>query len=225
MSRKLKTPELARSHGLAGIGFAALIVLANVILLSAGMPTPGSDDPGFLVFLDDHRTTVGIVTALMPLTWGLATLFGAGAVRATPDGERAWALAGFGGIILQNSAFTVIVALRAALASAGDGTVENALLAVHDALFGLNGAFLALAMVGLSVAGVRGGLIPRWHAAVGFTGAALQFASGTLAFWTIDTPGALSLLGFAGWLLWVVWIAAYGLTLARWTPWRRVAAA
>jgi len=211
-------PRKLKAAGLAGIGFAALIVLANVILLSAGMPTPGSDDAGFLAFLDDHRTAVGAVTALMPLTWGLAALFGAGAVRATPEGERAWALAGFAGIILQNGVFTGIAALRAALASAGNGTAENALLALHDALFGLNGTFLALAMVGLSVAGARGGLIPRWHAAVGFTGAALQFASATVTFWIIDTPGPLGLLGLAGWLLWVMWIAAYGLRLARWTP-------
>ncbi|HEY1176147.1 MAG TPA: DUF4386 family protein [Phytomonospora sp.] len=221
MPRKLNTSVPARSHGLAGVGFAALIVLGNVVLLSAGMPTPGSDDAGFLAFLDDHRTAVAIATALTPLTWALAAIFGAGAVRALPAGQRAWALAGFAGIILQNGVFTGIVALRAALASADNGAAEKALLALHDAFFGLNGTFLALAMTGLSIAGVRGGLIPHWHAAVGFTGAALQFASATLTPWTIDDPGPLGLLGLAGWLLWVVWIAAYGLILARSTPGRR----
>ncbi|MEV0648623.1 hypothetical protein AB0I28_25510 [Phytomonospora sp. NPDC050363] len=230
MPSKLNTPELARSHGLAGVGFAALIVLGNVILVPAGMPRTGAATGEVLAFFTAERPAVAVVTALTPLAWALAALFGAGAVRALWEAERearqAWALAGFAGILLQNTLFAGVVALRLALASTSHGEdAAQALWALHDALFALNGTFLALAMTGLSLAGLRARIIPRWHAVLGLLGAALQFSSATLAFWVVDEPGPLGLLGLTGWLLWVLWIVVYGLTLARLTPWRRPAAA
>lgn len=90
-----------------------------------------------------------------------------------------------------------------------------ALWALHDALFTLNRTFLALALVGLSVAGVRSGLITCWHAGLGLVAAALQFASASLAPWVMDQGGALSLIGLVGWLIWVVWIVLYGVVLIR----------
>ncbi|GIG66133.1 DUF4386 family protein [Phytomonospora endophytica] len=229
MPRKLNTPELARSHGLAGVGFAALIVLGNAVLVPAGMPVTGTETGEVLAFFAGERTAVGLAAALTPLTWVLAALFGAGAVRALWDAEherrQAWALAGLAGLILQNALFAVVIAIRLALASTEHSEdAARALWSLHDAVFTLNGTFLALAMVGLSLAGLRAGLIPRWHAALGMTGAALQFTSASLAALVIDHAGPLGLIGLTGWLLWVVWIAAYGLTLARVTPWRRAAA-
>lgn len=84
---------------------------------------------------------------------------------------------------------------------------------LHDALFTLNGAVLALALVGLTLAGRSIDLIPSWQGAVGLPAAALLFASATLAPLVVEQGGPLGLLGPAGWLLWVVWLVAYGVAL------------
>ncbi|MFC9894703.1 hypothetical protein ACFVMC_13525 [Nocardia sp. NPDC127579] len=115
-------------------------------------------------------------------------------------------------MLLQNATFTVIIAIRYALGSTDDG---RALWSLCDALLALNGTFLALALVGLNVAGRLGGLLPRWQTVIGFLAAALQFTAATIAPLTIDANGPLGLIGLAGWLLWVIWFAAYGLTLLR----------
>ncbi|NKY97830.1 hypothetical protein HGB44_09165 [Nocardiopsis dassonvillei subsp. albirubida] len=148
-------------------------------------------------------------------------MFGAGAVAATWRSERergeAWALVGFAGLVLQNTTFAGIVALRLALASMplDEPAVTAAVWAVHEGFFTLNGTFLALALLGLSVAGRRGGLIRPWHAALGLVSAALMLASSVLAPLVIEHGNPLGLIGLVGWLLWVVWVCAYGVVLVR----------
>ncbi|WP_017592846.1 hypothetical protein [Nocardiopsis potens] len=132
-----------------------------------------------------------------------AALFGAGAVAAMRRAERergeTWPLVGFAGLLLQNPAFTVVVAVRLALGATGDGTSATAgLWALHEAVFTLNGAFLALALVGLSVGGLRTGLIHPWHGTLGLASAALPFASATPAPLIVGEGGPLGLLGPAG---------------------------
>ncbi|RCV50873.1 hypothetical protein DEF23_12515 [Marinitenerispora sediminis] len=147
-------------------------------------------------------------------------MFGAGAVGALRPSERdrgeAWSLVGFAGLLLQNAAFAGVVALRLALAH--DSTAAPALWALHDALFTLNGTFLALALLGLSVGGLRAGLIHPWHGGLGLLAAALLLASATLAPLVIEHGAPLGLLGLTGWLLWVVWIVGYGIVLMRLAP-------
>jgi hypothetical protein len=198
-----------RVGGYAVIGFATLIVGVNVVAVSAGLPLPGAT----LAEVGDFFGTssaVGLSSALTPLAWLLATVFGASAVVALWHAERVWALTGFAGVLLQNATFAAIIATRLALTSGGDTAT---LWALHNGFFALNGTFLAIALVGLSVAGVRAGLIPTWHAVLGYVAAGLQFASASLAFAVVD--GHLGFVGLAGWLLWVVWLVTYGVTLLR----------
>lgn len=204
--------------GLAGLGFAVVIVLANVVLVPAGLPRTGAEPGQVAAFFAATGDIVGIASMFVPVAWVLAVLFGAGAVAAvrafdTPGGE-AWALTGFAGLVLQNTTFTAVVAIRLALAAtAGEGAAV--LWALHDALFTLNGTFLATAMLGLSVAGLRAGLIRPWHGVLGLCAAALQFTSAVLTSLIMGGGGPLGLLGLAGWLMWVVWIAGYGIVLIR----------
>lgn len=150
----------------------------------------------------------------------LATLFGAAAVtalrRTEQDLGEGWSLVGFAGLALQNTTFAGVIALR--LGFATDPTSAGVLWALHDALFTLNGTFLALALVGLSVGGRRAGLVARWHAALGLLAAALLFASATLAPLVVEGAGPLGLLGLLGWLLWVAWVVAYSVALLRTAP-------
>ncbi|NUW42090.1 hypothetical protein HT134_18350 [Nonomuraea rhodomycinica] len=148
-------------------------------------------------------------------------MFGAGAVSVLWPSERergeAWSLVGFAGLALQNVTFAGIIAARLALArtAPADPGATPGLWAWHDAMFTLNGTFLAVALLGLSVAGLRARFIRRWHAALGFVAAGLQFSSACLAFAVMRGEGPLGLVGLAGWLAWVAWIAVYGMRLIR----------
>ncbi|MFD0365841.1 hypothetical protein ACFQZZ_30760 [Nocardia sp. GCM10030253] len=212
-----------RVAGFAGLGFALFIVLANLILAPAGLPRPGTDGDEAIEFFISRHDLVAVAMAPAPLGWFCAVLFGAGALAALRPAERAtgegWSLAGFAGLLLQNATFTVVVGIRYALGTltAADGTSAG-LWALHDALLTLNGTFLALALVGLSIAGRRGGLIRPWHAAIGFLSAALQFTAATITPLVIDHPGPLGLIGLTGWLLWAVWFVTYGVALIRVEP-------
>lgn len=211
------TSAFLRIAGLACFGFAAAIVLANAILVPAGLPGAGAGTAEVVEFFAASGGALVIGSALMPAAWALATLFGAGVVAALWRSEPGWSLFGFAGIVLQNGAFAAVGAIRLALPSAaerGDGVVAG-LWALHDALFTLNGVFLAIALVGLSAAGARAAFIPRWHAALGLLSAVLLFSSATLAPLVVEHGGPLGLLGLCGWLMWVVWLAAYGVALLR----------
>ena len=194
--------------GKSVIAFAALIAGANVIAVSGGLPLPGADMADVGAFFGSSPTAA-LSSALVPLAWLAVTVFGASAVAALWHAERVWALVGFAGVLLQNATFAAIIATRLALTS----VVDDALWALHNGFFALNGTFLAVAMIGFSVGGVRAGLIRPWHACLGYTAAALQFASATLAFAVVG--GQLGFVGLAGWVLWVVWLVAYGVALLR----------
>ncbi len=198
----------ARVGGVAVIGFAAVIVGANVIAVSGGLPLPGADMAEVGDFFGTSPAAA-LSSAFTPLAWLLATVFGASAVTALWRADRMWALVGFAGVLLQNATFAAIVATRLALTSVAD----EALWALHNGFFALNGTFLAIALVGLSIAGSRAGLVRPWHATVGYVAAASQFTSASLAFAVVD--GELGFVGLAGWGLWVVWLVAYGVVLLR----------
>lgn len=213
-----------RICGFAAVGFAAMITLSNVIQVPAGLPAAGAGLGEVVAFFGAKSHIVGIGSALTPAAWVLATMFGAGVVSVLWGSERrrgeAWSLLGFAGLVLQNAAFAGVIAIRLALTSIAvdDKGATAGLWALHDALFALNATFLALALVGLSVGGLRAGLIRRWHGRLGLVSAALLFASATLTTWFFGRSDAFGLLGLVGWLLWVVWIVAYGVILIRLNP-------
>jgi hypothetical protein len=69
-------------------------------------------------------------------------------------------------------------------------------------------------MYSLSVAGMRTGLIRRWHATMGLVAAAAMTVAAMTSPWA-SHGGALGLTGFAGFVLWLVWIVTYGVRLVR----------
>ncbi|MBF6081820.1 2-oxoglutarate/malate transporter [Nocardia cyriacigeorgica] len=216
-SKLLDTPTSLRIAGAAGIGFALLIVSGNLVLVPAGMPSPGSPPDEAIDFFLSPNEPTGAVSMFLPAVWALATLFAAGALAAVlrAGGPAGWAYTGFAGVLLQNATFTAVVALRLAMSTVDDAGSVRALWALHETLFGFNGTFLALAMVGLGAAGFVAGLLPRWLFALGSVAAALQFATATLTPLIVTGRDSLALLGLTGWLLWAVWLCGYGLCLIR----------
>lgn len=213
--------SFVRLAGIAGVAFALLILLSNLLLVPVGLPTPGSDLDAVVAFYGAEHGVFDYVSSLVPLAWVSATVFGAGALLLLWPHDRArgaaWSLVGFAGLLLQNATFTVLITVRFALGAAAerDGATTAGFWAMHDGLLGLNGTFLALALVGLSVSGVRAGVIRRWHGAAGLLAAVLQFGAAVLAPLVVDGAKSFGLVGLAGWLIWVGWFAGYGMALAR----------
>ncbi|MEV6558380.1 hypothetical protein AB0M22_21895 [Nocardia sp. NPDC051756] len=221
----------ARIGGLAALGFAVGIVGANLILQPAGLPVVGADIGEVDTFFTAKSGPAGFAAGFMPFAWVCAIVFGAAAVAVIWPRERAegsaWSLVGLAGLLLQNAIFVGVGAVRLALSATSDHTPAGTagLWAFHNALFSLNGAFLATALVGLSIGGLRTGLIRRWHAIIGLVAAAGQFVAATITPLIIDHANPLALISLVSWLLWVVWIVTYGVTLLRLQPDRRIVAA
>ncbi|SEF18898.1 hypothetical protein [Jiangella alba] len=210
----------SRIGGWAALGFAVLLAGTNLILAPTHLPLIGDPVDEVADYFGSHAGIIGFSGTLAVIAWLLAVLFGAAVVAAVWPSERArgeaWSLVGIAGLVLQNATFTVFTATRLALTgTASDAPATNALWTLNEALFAFNGTFLATAMLGLSVAGLRSGLIRSGHAVLGFTAGTLQLSSALLLPLVFDDPGAADLLGLAGWLLWVVWIAWYGIVLLR----------
>ena len=208
-----------RVGGLAALGFAVLVMVVNVLLGTAGMPQPGASPEDVRAFFAAGDTGVTVSTALAPIAWILLPVFAAGVAaaaraRSVVQGD-AWPLVGLGATIMQNCLFGGVVATQAVLSAGGlSADVEWGVWQLHTAFFSLNAVSLAIIMASLSLAGVRSGLIRRWHATLGFVSA------GAMTVVSVTTPlhmdgGPLGLLGLAGFLAWVVWLATYGVVLLR----------
>jgi hypothetical protein len=208
-----------RVGGLAALGFAVTVMVVNVLLGTAGMPQPGASPEEVREFFAASGAGVTVSTALAPIAWILLPVFAAGVAaaarrRSVVQGD-AWPLVGLGAAIMQNCLFGGVVATQAVLSAGGlSADVEWGVWQLHTALFSLNAVSLALIMASLSLAGVRTGLIRRPHATLGLVSA------GVMTLVSVTTPlhmdgGPLGLLGLAGFLAWVVWLAAYGVVLLR----------
>lgn len=218
--------RFSRLAGLAGIGFVVILIAANLLLTAAGFPTPSeaaSVDEIAAVFAAGSGS-LNLASALLPTAWLLATIFAVGVCVRLRRDERnrtdPWSLVGLAGVLMQSVVFTSVEATRLALTSAARHDTDGVAgwWGLHTALFGFNQVFLAIALLGLSMFGIRAGVIARWHAGTGFLAAALLFLTATTSPYGVGGVNPLALLGLAGWLLWLVWIVAYSVILIRRGP-------
>ena len=156
----------ARLAGLGALGFAAIVVLQNMLRGSTA-PANGASGEEVLAYYADHRTTTFVLVATFVLSGaGLATFLG-GAMRRLLGGTRpGWAITGCIGAAGVMALFAVVVAAEQGLSvvATGDrpdlGTIE-ALWVLHNSVFTVLYLSLAIALLGLSRAGVAAGLTPR----------------------------------------------------------------
>ncbi|GAA1641636.1 hypothetical protein [Actinoplanes couchii] len=213
----------SRVAGVAGLGFVAVLIVANLLLTVAGFPTPSEavSVAEITAVYASGGGTLRLASALLPAAWLLATVFAVGVCLVLGRDARGrldpWAVVGLGGVLMQSVVFTAVEATRLAVMSAAahDPGSVGGLWALHTALFGFNQVFLATALFGLSAAGIRNGVIGRWHARTGIAAGSLLFVTATTSPYGVDGTNPLALLGLAGWLLWVGWIAAFGVVLLR----------
>lgn len=206
--------------GLGGIGFVLTAVTINVMYLRARLPMPTSG--AGLDAVTDAFAAVGDAlkrpSVLAPVSWLCTTVFAAGLLSVLwRDGPEpgAWALVGFAGVLMQNATFAAVEALRFGMASAAtrDRGSMAGLWGLSNVLFGFNQLFLAAALLGFTVAGVGAGLIPGWHAGLGYVSGALLFLSSSTSPYNVDGANRTALVGLVGWLGWVAWIVAYSIAL------------
>ena len=208
-----------RFGGFAGLLFIATVLPANIILGSTGLPRAGASRSEVLGYFADHSVAVGATTALATIAWLALPMYAAGVVAAVRGHERvsgdSWSLVGLAGTVMQNAIFASVVGIQAALGVAAlSDDVAWGLWQVHNALFTLNTASLAIVLVSISIGGRRAGLLRGWQHKLGLTSASLLAASAALTAVTLDGH-PVSLLGLAGFLMWLVWIAAVSVALLR----------
>ena len=210
----------ARVAGVGAIGFAVVVAIQNVVRGSSAPALDASAD-AVLAHFADHRTlTVALVASFVLTASALAAFLG-GSMRRLAAAQPGWATTGAIGAAGVMALFAVVVGCEQALAvvAAGDdpdlGAIQ-ALWALHNSVFTVLYLFLAIALVGLSRAGVAAGLTPRAFAVAAPVGAAL-LAIGAAAGPYIANGEAMPAFGVAGlgFLTWLAFLVTTGLRLVR----------
>lgn len=208
-----------RLGGFAGLVFLSAVISVNIILGSAHLPRTGATKAEVLAFFGEHDAVIGLTTSLATIVWVALAVFTAGIVAAVRGHERtsgdSWSLLAFGGAIMQNAIFTGVAALQGTLGIATlSGEVTWGLWQLHNALFTLNGAALAIVLIGGSVGGHRAGLLAGWQRTLGLVAASALFTSAALTPITLDGH-PLGVVGLVGFVLWLAWIGSVSASLLR----------
>ena len=217
-------PERDLSRRLAGAGaatFAVIVVGQNAVRGSAA-PMPGASGADVLEYYADHRAVTTVLLASFLVGAVSLAAFVGGSMRSfLTSARRGWAITGLIGAIGVIAMFAGVVASEQALTvlASGDGAdtaTAESIWALHNSLFTVNFAFIALALVGLSRAGIATGTTPRpfrWLAPIG----AGLLSVGTVAGAYIAAGDAAALFGIAttGFVVWLAFLVTTSTRLLR----------
>jgi hypothetical protein len=199
-----------RWGGAAGFVFVGLVAAQNVL---RGASAPANDATAAKIVQDyaDHRA----------LHWVLAAMFAVGACalaayvaalwdRLRADASVRYVRIGVLGAVLVFALFSVTVAIDLALTSyvhLGNASpdVVRGLWVLHNSVFTLLLAGIAIALFGFALAAVTGGLVGGAWKIVGVVGALLLLTTPLAAPAITEGSAAMAvgLLGFLGWLAFV----------------------
>ena len=211
----------ARLAGIGAIVFAAVVLLQNVIR-GTSTPANGATSAEILTHYTDHRAITFVLVATYVISGaGLAVFLGGALRRLITSDRRGWALTGLVGATGVMALFAVVVAGEQALSVAAHrshpdlGTID-ALWVLHNSVFSVLDLSIAVALLGLSRAGVAAGITPRVFTRLAPVGSALLLV-GTFAGPSIAAGDAMPLFGLAGlgFLIWLAFLTTTGLRLAR----------
>jgi len=209
---------------LAGAGalFFVVSVVAQNLVRGTSAPAVGASGQEALAYYADHRTLTAVLIAAFVLNVGALAVFLGGSVRRMLSASRpAWAITGVTGAVGIMALFGIMVAAEQAMtvvATADRPSVSaiEALLALHDSAFTVLHVSLAVALLGLSRAGVAAGLTPRAFTVIGPVGAGLLAISAMSGPFTAAGEAMPLLgLGLIGFVAWLGFLATTGLRLVR----------
>ena len=211
--------SFSRIAGVAGLAFVVLVVAGNVVVGSTSPPMGSVTGPEIVSYYAANAATLRVMGYLAPVIWITLPLFALGLRVRVGGGEqsgaRAWATLGVAGAIMQNAIFSTVIASALVLTSLGAEAQPDLALSIwrwQRAAFGLNGTSLVLALGGMSLASLRGGVAPRWVSIGGLVGAAILLVSTALL--PIEFGGStIPPFGLVGFLLWLLFIAVSGVRL------------
>lgn len=212
------TPRLA---GAGALTFAATVLAQNVIR-GASVPGNGASTADILTHYTEHRPVTFVLLATYVLSGiGLALFFGGAMRRLISSDRRGWAFTGLVGGTGIMGLFAIVVAGEQALsvtaqrARPSAGAME-ALWTLHNSVFSVLDLSIALALLGLSRAGIAAGITPPVFTRLAPVGSALLLV-GTLAGPSIAAGDAQPLFGLAGlgFLIWLAFLVTTGLRLVR----------
>jgi hypothetical protein len=198
--------------------FAALLVVQN--LVRSAEPSLGADPSAVSAYFADHRSAVLIPLVLFPV--GMVALLGFAAgmrALARERRDRFWCDLGTLAVVVIAALFAVVNVVGIALVAGGDdvaadGPLVAALWAIHAGAFGLNLCAIAIALLGWSRFARSRALVPHWFGVVAVPGAACLFAAALSAV-PIAAGSPIVYLGFAGFVVWGVFLVACAVGLLR----------
>ncbi len=211
----------ARLAGAGAITFAA-VVLAQNIIRGASVPGNGATTADILTHYTEHRPVTFVLIATYVLSGIALALFLGGVMRRLMSTkQRGWAFTGLVGSTCIMSLFAIVVAGEQALsvtaqrAQPQPGAIESQ-WTLHNSVFTVLDLSIAVALLGLSRAGVAAGITPRVFTRLAPIGSALLLV-GTLAGPSIAAGDAQPLFGLAGlgFLVWLAFLITTGLRLVR----------
>ncbi len=211
----------AKLAGIGGLAFAGIVLLQNIIR-GGSAPANGATSAEVLTHYNDHRAITFVLVATFVLSGvGLAFFLGGAMRHLMATERRGWALTGFVGATGVMALFGVVVGAEQALSVVATHSQPNigaieALWALHNSVFTVLDIFIAIALLGLSRAGIAAGLTPRAFGRLAPVGSALLLV-GTFAGPSIAAGDAMPLFGLAGvgFVIWLAFLAATGIRLVR----------
>ncbi len=202
--------------GAGGLVFVVLLVVQNAIRSSE--PAFSASPHDVATYFADHRVAAVLPLALYPLGMIGLLCFAAGIrnrVRGSVD--RWWVDVGTFAVVIVATLFALVNVSEIAITTRADALVHEPsaveiVWALHGGAFGLNLVAIGLALVGLSRAALAQRLLPDWYGPVALAGAACLFVAAVFTVSIVD-GGAWLYLGFAGFLVWGVFLVLTGLAL------------
>jgi hypothetical protein len=211
----------SRLAGIGAITFAITVVIQNLIR-GVSVPGNGAKTADILTHYTDHRPITFVLVGTYVLSGvGMAVFLGGVMRRLLSGARRGWAVTGLVGATGIMSLFALVVAGEEALSVTAQrvqpnlGAVE-ALWTLHNSVFTILEFSIAIALIGLSRAGIAAGVTPRIYTGLAPAGSALMLI-GVLAGPAIATGGAAPLFGLAGlgFLIWLSFLVTTGVRLIR----------
>jgi hypothetical protein len=203
-----------RIAGIAGIVFAVLLVLQNVVKAATSPPNDATSAQ-VLHFAHHDAWTVHMLVVTYVIGFPALFLFAGGLVgraREVAPQSEIWARLGLSsvGVIAVLFGFlnvlqVVLVADRAGLAH--DPTAVSAIWTLHNAIFTMNLLAVGGALLGLGRAAWVAGLVPGRLGIATTVGALLLAVAAAPAVAEVHGSNLL-VIGLAGFLCWLVFVVA-----------------
>jgi hypothetical protein len=203
-----------RFVGAAAIAFAVLVVIENVLL--AVTSAPGYDAPmeDVLAYYAANRDAIAIISGLVALYLPLLLVFVTGlhglVERRGGDGAGWSRLAVAAGATL-SAIFVLFNVTQIGLALSADGLAKptqafELVWQIHAAAFALALPMIGTTCLGVAFAAHASGLTRAWQRLLGLVGGSLLLAAGLGSLAIADGSALIfvGLLGFAGWLVWLL---------------------